>query len=151
MGWFAHPLLSENGGYPDVMVETINENSLKEKRSISRLPLMTNVTKRFIKGTADFLGLNYYTSRIVELADAPSGLQPSIEYDSRLKLSVDKAWPKSISNWLYSVPIGIRGILNWIRDNYNNSEVMITENGWSDSGDLKDTGRVNYLKVSARV
>lgn len=33
---------------------------------------------------------------------------------------------------------------SWIRDEYDNPEVMITENGWSDRGELVDRSRVRY-------
>lgn len=35
----------------------------------------------------------------------------------------------------------------WIRDNYGNPEVLITENGWSEHDwDVEDTQRRDYLK-----
>lgn len=37
---------------------------------------------------------------------------------------------------------------SWVRVEYNNPEVLITENGWSDEGELQDDGRINYLRVS---
>lgn len=36
---------------------------------------------------------------------------------------------------------------SWIKNNYNNIEVIITENGWSDEGQLDDYERIDYLKV----
>lgn len=146
LGWFAHPIFSETGGYPQVMIDQIKRNSINEKRSQSRLPKMSEKTKAFIKGSADFLGLNYYTSRLVKELNKPVGINPSWDRDCQIGLSIDKNWPKSKSYWLYSVPEGLGGILRWIRDNYNNTEVLITENGWSDGGELNDIGRANYLK-----
>jgi Beta-glucosidase/6-phospho-beta-glucosidase/beta-galactosidase len=46
------------------------------------------------------------------------------------------------------VPSGIRGQLNGIAKRYNNPPVLITENGFSDTGELNDTGRINYYTVS---
>jgi beta-glucosidase/6-phospho-beta-glucosidase/beta-galactosidase len=46
------------------------------------------------------------------------------------------------------VPWGLRKILNWINKQYNNVPVVITENGFSDSGNLNDTERTEYLVVS---
>lgn len=34
----------------------------------------------------------------------------------------------------------------WIKEEYNNPEVLITENGWSDAGEMKDVGRIEYLR-----
>lgn len=39
---------------------------------------------------------------------------------------------------------------SWIRTEYNNPEVLITENGWSDDGELNDVGRIDYLKGHLR-
>ncbi len=36
---------------------------------------------------------------------------------------------------------------SWIKNQYSNPEVFITENGWSDNGELQDTGRIEYLRV----
>ena len=35
-------------------------------------------------------------------------------------------------------------LLKWIKSTYNNPPVFITENGFSDNGDLDDQGRVSY-------
>ena len=49
------------------------------------------------------------------------------------------------SDWLYVVPWGMRKLLNWIKDNYGNPPVYITENGTSDAnGMLNDQHRVDY-------
>lgn len=63
LGWFAHPIFSKTGGYPQVMVDEINERSKMEGRMWSRLPEMSTDVKEFIRGSADFLGFNYYSSR----------------------------------------------------------------------------------------
>jgi hypothetical protein len=39
-------------------------------------------------------------------------------------------------------------LLNWIAKEYNNPPVVVTENGFSDHGDLKDRDRIDYLIVS---
>lgn len=35
---------------------------------------------------------------------------------------------------------------SWFKDQYDNPEIIITENGWSDDGELEDTGRIEYLR-----
>ncbi len=35
----------------------------------------------------------------------------------------------------------------WLKKEYNNPPVFITENGYSDSGEINDVRRVNYYKV----
>lgn len=34
----------------------------------------------------------------------------------------------------------------WIKDEYNNPAVIVTENGWSDDGEMNDDGRIEYLR-----
>lgn len=146
LGLFAHPIFSPNGGYPPIMIETIARNSLSEGFSKSRLPEMSSHLRSFIKGTADFFAFNYYTSRIIE-PDVNNTLQTiSWAKDAGFVASVNPEWIRGKSDWLYSVPDGLRDLLNWIKTEYNNPEIMITENGWSDNGELEDNGRINYLR-----
>jgi len=39
-------------------------------------------------------------------------------------------------------------LLNWIAKEYNNPPIIITENGFSDRGELNDRDRVDYIIVS---
>lgn len=44
------------------------------------------------------------------------------------------------------VPEGFRSLLVWLKNEYNNPEMMITENGYSDRGTLNDQDRILYYK-----
>lgn len=46
------------------------------------------------------------------------------------------------------VPWGLRKLLNWIKTEYDNPVLYITENGFADDGRLNDTGRIDYHRVS---
>ena len=49
--------------------------------------------------------------------------------------------------WIKIVPWGLRAVLNWIRVQYNNPVVYITENGIADDGEsLHDQQRMDYYK-----
>lgn len=148
LGKFSHPIFSKEGGYPQIMVDEINRKSRDvEGRPWSRLPIMTDDTRKFILGTADFLALNYYTSRLTLLRQEDPNMKPSWWADTNLDNPVDPSWKRAKSAWLYSVPEGLRDLLRWIRDHYENPTVMITENGWSDDGQIDDVERVEYLKL----
>ncbi|XP_054742309.1 myrosinase 1-like [Anastrepha obliqua] len=147
LGWLANPIFGKTGNYPQLILDDIRNNSMREGLSWSRLPAFDEFWSKIIKGSGDFLGLNYYTSRYAELADPADGEIPSWEYDSQLQYSVDEKWKQGNSDWLYCVPQGLEDILKWIRDHYDNVEVFVTENGWSDNGQLEDSERVDYLQA----
>ncbi|XP_069695522.1 myrosinase 1-like [Periplaneta americana] len=143
LGWFAHPIFSSQGDYPAVMKERVANNSFKEGRTRSRLPNFSRKDVEYIQGTFDFLGLNHYTTYLVSQGEA--GEDPSLLRDSGVFLSRDPAWPGSASAWLKVVPWGFRKLLVWIAKEFNNIPVFVTENGYSDHGELQDTNRINYL------
>ena len=54
---------------------------------------------------------------------------------------------RSGSDWLRVVPWGMRKLLKWIKDNYGDPEVFITENGMSDrNATLDDQHRIFYYR-----
>lgn len=96
------------------MIEQIAEYSMREKRSCSRLPVFSEKWIDIIRGSADFLALNYYTSFIVtEALENPEAKNPSHYRDKGLKRSVKPEWKRGKSSWLYSVPSGLRDILKY--------------------------------------
>lgn len=111
LGWFANPIFSKKGNYPKVMIAQIASNSFSEGRNQSRLPVLSKGWVRTIRGSADFLGLNYYTSRYVEPVKVPTGASPSYYGDTQLKFIIKPEWTRAKSWWLYSVPSGIRDLL----------------------------------------
>ena len=111
MGWFANPIFGQ-GNYPSVMVQQIANNSLYEGRSRSRLPEFSENWIAKIRGSADFLGLNYYTSRMVDVNGYEINVQnPSFQRDRMYQRKVNDEWRHGHSNWLYSVPNGLGDIL----------------------------------------
>lgn len=145
LGWFAHPIFSTTGNYPQVMIDNINRNSLNEGRSWSRLPEFTQEEINSLKGSANFLALNYYTSRLVR----PKQVYPeeyTWESDAGIDKLINDSWPKGKSDFLYSVPQGLHDSLVFIKNEYGNPKVLITENGYSDDGQLVDDDRITYIK-----
>lgn len=95
------------------MTAQIASNSIREGRDWSRLPALSEQWIATMRGSADFLGLNYYTSRYVEVLEEPSGPNPSHERDSKLKSTVNPEWKRAKSAWLYAVPSGLGDILRF--------------------------------------
>lgn len=60
----------------------------------------------------------------------------------------DRTWLDSGSAWLKISPFGFRRILNFIKEEYGNPPIIITENGVSEKGpvDLNDIQRSYYYE-----
>ncbi|XP_021694990.1 myrosinase 1-like [Aedes aegypti] len=146
LGWIAHPIFV--GDYPQVMKDRVTNLSAEQGFKESRLPSFSEEEIDRIKGTADFLGLNSYTSSLVKKngLDNPAGYKvPSHGHDSGIVRSVDPSWPSSEASWIKVVPEGLRRLLNWIRVEYDNPSVWITENGVATAVGTVDERRVDYL------
>lgn len=146
LGWFANPLFG-SGGYPEMMTDEIAARSKVEGRTFSRFPIMNDEEKKLIHNSADFFGINYYTTSLITInkAERDSTDEPSWFADSGVKESSDPSWSHAKTFWLYNVPSGFRGLMNWIKKEYKNPPLFITENGWSDEGEMEDNGRIEYF------
>ncbi|XP_070575581.1 lactase-like protein [Ptychodera flava] len=146
LGWYAHPIFL--GDYPEVMKTRIAELSEQQGLPESRLPEFTTAEKENIKDTSDFFGLNHYTSRLVNTETNDTLNPPGWDKDHGVNRFTGENWPRAESEWLYSVPWGIRRLLVWIKEEYGNPPVYVTENGFStaDIDDLNDQGRIDYYK-----
>lgn len=102
LGWFAHPIL--HGDYPPVMKEFIHRRSKEEGREKSRLPEFEQEWIQKILGTTDFLGINNYTSRLIEHVRSKVGEVGHV-FDHDAKHHTDPSWKRSSgTSWLYSYP-----------------------------------------------
>ncbi|KAF7988249.1 hypothetical protein HCN44_007781 [Aphidius gifuensis] len=142
-GWMANPIFSKDGDYPKVMKERIYENSILEGFSRSELPSFSLEEIATIRGSSDYFGLNYYTSRVC--ASMPKTNGTGWYQDSGVQVSVDRAWKKGLPSWAYIVPEGLGLVLRKIKDEYENPEVHILENGYADEGTVNDTQRIEFL------
>jgi beta-galactosidase len=123
-GWFTDPLVF--GDYPAIMRERVGD----------RLPKFTPEQRELMKGSADFLGLNHYTTHYASREPAtvnPVGAESGnggMDTDQCVHLSADSSWQKTSMGW-FVVPWGLRKMLNWIHDRYDGLPVYVTENGCS--------------------
>jgi beta-glucosidase/6-phospho-beta-glucosidase/beta-galactosidase len=147
LGWFANPIWSKSGGYPKIMTDEIAARSNIEGRPFSRFPKMTEEERKLIHKSSDFFGMNYYTTSLITINKAERNPtdEPSWFADSCVKESSDPTWNHAKTFWLYNVPTGFRGLMNWIKNEYQNPPLFITENGWSDEGEMEDYGRIEYF------
>ncbi|XP_051172505.1 myrosinase 1-like [Leptopilina boulardi] len=140
-GWFSHPIFSKKGDYPPIMKKLIKEISLRKGWSKSTLPVFDKKWINYIKGSSDFYGLNHYSSEVVE-RKINNGSYIWAEFNASFTL--DPKWKMANSLWLAVVPEGFRKILKKIKKEYGNIPIYITENGYSDDGELMDEKRVKF-------
>ncbi|XP_047540272.1 myrosinase 1-like [Vanessa atalanta] len=150
VGMFSHPIFSKEGGWPPVIEKIIAEKSKKEGLSKSRLPPFTQEEIDFVKGTYDFFALNYYTSRTVKKAKEGDRIGPwpfAGAPDLDVHLTVRPEWKHAATSWFYIYPEGLRRQLVWLKEQYGDIEILITENGYA-SYDISedDPDRVQYYK-----
>ncbi|CAH1131159.1 unnamed protein product [Ceutorhynchus assimilis] len=151
-GWFAHPI--NFGDYPDIMKQRIAYRSKLEGFNKSRLPSFTEKEKEILRGTADFMCVNIYTSSMVSAIPEPEiiPLSPTRDLDIGTNAYQPDDWEATITDWFKVVPWGARKLLNWIDVTYNHPEIIVTENGYHDNGtvihDLDTRGRYYKLYLS---
>jgi beta-glucosidase/6-phospho-beta-glucosidase/beta-galactosidase len=124
-----------------------------KERVGDRLPVFTEAEKKDLKGSVDFLGINTYSSSLVEGRDGGGG--GGYFDDLATKNSADPTWTKGASSWLWIAPAGMRKLLRWIKNEYGSPVVYVTENGVDVAGEgeeqdlekaLNDEVRVQYLQ-----
>ncbi|NXO71925.1 LPH hydrolase, partial [Phainopepla nitens] len=148
LGWFAHPIF-KNGDYNEVMKIRIRERSLAQGLSKSRLPEFTESEKQRIKGTYDYFGLNHYTTHLTLGTEVPGTGPEQCPPPQGRGHRDDRSWLGSGSLWLKVTPFGFRKILRWIKEEYNNPPIYVTENGVSERGafEFNDTWRMHYYRT----
>ncbi|XP_075499954.1 beta-glucosidase 13-like [Primulina tabacum] len=147
-GWFVNPLVY--GEYPMIMREILG----------NRLPEFTNDQTTLLKGSFDFLGLNYYTGNYAAHVPSSNGVNVSSSTDNMARLSTDIDGvpigdPTGVSSF-YVYPKGLRDLLIYTKEIYNNPTIYITENGMGDlnSGNFKvdteDSQRTDFYNRHLR-
>ncbi|XP_020261598.1 beta-glucosidase 22-like [Asparagus officinalis] len=136
MGWVINPLVF--GDYPEIMREKAGQ----------RLPSFTKGGSEEVKGSFDFIGLNYYTSAYVkDSSNSPSGLH-DFTADMSLVIIVSKNGTigQILPTGINIYPPGLRNLLRYLKQEYGNPPIYIYENGYEGVKHiLNDTDRIDYL------
>lgn len=92
----------------------MDENSKQANLNKSRLPKFTVEEVEMLKGSADFFGLNYYTSAFAEEGVNFWEPNPSFARDRNIIETHNSSWPVAKSTWLRSVPEGLTDLLMYV-------------------------------------
>ncbi|XVF11560.1 hypothetical protein REPUB_Repub08aG0038200 [Reevesia pubescens] len=149
LGWFMEPLV--RGHYPRSMRKIVK----------NRLPVFTAKEKKLVKGSFDFIGINYYTSRYAKHIAINTNAPPvSYLVDQYVNSTVDKygvlIGPNAGgSAFIYVYPKGLYKLLKFMQKHYNqNLKIYITENGFTEKKNdsipipqaLNDQNRIEFVQ-----
>jgi len=135
LGWYLDPIFF--GDYPASMRTSLG----------SDLPTFTKEEAALIKGSQDFVGINHYSSMYATFNESNGDIIKTAYKDG---VAIGDPTP---SDWLFVAPSGMRKLLGWVRERYNNPIVYITENGRDEANtdesapladQLKDPERIQY-------
>jgi beta-glucosidase len=131
--WFLDPLFGK--GYPEEMVQWYGD----------KMPQIEADDFETIAAPADFLGINYYTRRLVAYDAHDNHIKAKQTYRPHIQRAEFEEWE------IY--PEGLYHILIRIKEEYGNIPVYISENGTtcvdekiSDDGCVHDPVRVDFFR-----
>ncbi|XP_027191935.1 beta-glucosidase 11-like [Cicer arietinum] len=134
-GWFLRPLIF--GEYPEIMRKNVG----------SRLPFFTSKESNLVKGSIDFLGINFYNSFYAK--NNPGSLKKkNRDYKSDMAVEL-KPYNENgtFTDEFPIIPWILQGTLLSLKNDYNNIPIYIQENGQQtrSNSSLDDWPRVRYL------
>ncbi|CAH2097443.1 unnamed protein product [Euphydryas editha] len=148
-GRYTHPILSKNGGWPPAYEKAMLKYSLEQGETESRLPHFTKEEQEYVKGTADFYGFNYYTTNMIR--PAKPGEHPGqwfVSGTTELNAVLEQP-PNAYYGALKGLPVypeGLRKQMVWLKEQYGDIDMMITECGYSSIGyQLDDYERSDFF------
>ena len=136
-GWFMEPFTS--GQYPKSMRDRVG----------NRLPTFTEEQSKQVKGSLDFVAINYYFPYIASPGAVKPTDEPSFFKDMNVTCDFDPSWPLSETQWGIYGP-GLKDLLIYTDQKYNKIATYVTENGlaWKENTvdeAVNDVMRQSYL------
>ncbi|KAM7505243.1 hypothetical protein LguiB_004147 [Lonicera macranthoides] len=119
------------------------------------LPTFTDEQKAMIKGSYDFIGVNYYTSRYAY----PIPFSPYQCFSDIVDAEGNPPGVPTNTDDMFVCPDGLKEVLLYIKREYQNPKIYITENGIADSlkqkepkdpknpRPLKDVERIEFISA----
>ncbi|KAK4388698.1 Raucaffricine-O-beta-D-glucosidase [Sesamum angolense] len=139
LGWFLEPVLT--GQYPKRMRDSVPSENLAP---------ISDREAEMLKGSINFLGINYYTGIYAINNPNPGGdVQEGYPRDQHVKFSYTDPLGKLIgpeagSEWLHVYPEGLYKVLiEYVKAQYKDKvpDIYITENGVDEKNDFRLTAK----------
>ncbi|CAG7871212.1 unnamed protein product [Brassica rapa] len=139
--YFMEPLVT--GKYPVDMVNNVKGG---------RLPTFTAKQSKMLKGSYDFIGINYYSSSYTKNIPCSTENVTLLSDPCASVTGVREGvpiGPKAASDWLLIYPKGIRDLVLYAKYKFKDPVMYITENGRDEARVtgkilLKDSDRIDY-------
>lgn len=137
-GWFIHPITY--GEYPKSMRTLVGK----------RLPKFNAEQAELLKGSYDFIGLNYYIANYASnvLFANPVNLSystDSLALQTTVKNGKAIGKPTGVKDF-YIYPKGLKDLLVYTKEKYNNPTIYITENGYGDNNNVSKEVGINDVE-----
>ncbi|XP_057866538.2 coniferin beta-glucosidase isoform X2 [Cryptomeria japonica] len=145
--WYLDPIVL--GEYPTIMHKFLG----------TRLPTITEDLRHKLRGSFDFIGLNYYSALYATSASYLENSPPRNIYRDSLTTLTEERDGIPIGNQMYPpsmicVPYGIEKMVNYVKTRYSNPLLFLSENGFGNKGNdnlpllqkLNDTFRVECIQ-----
>ncbi|KAJ6706861.1 BETA-GLUCOSIDASE 45 [Salix viminalis] len=147
LNWFLDPIIF--GNYPAEMSKILGSN----------LPRFSRNDKEKLKNGLDFIGINHYTSEYVQdcifsVCEPGTGASwtEGLARRSQENDGVPIGKPTDV-DWLHIYPQGMEKMVTYIKKRYNNTPMIITENGCGQLNNpnltivCHDIERVEYMSA----
>nr|XP_025633766.1 beta-glucosidase 11 isoform X1 [Arachis hypogaea] len=136
LGWFLSPFIF--GDYPETMKKNVG----------SRLPIFTESESNLVKGSIDFVGINFYYSYFVK--DNPRSLYiKDRDYTADMAVELTAYTSEETSkDEAQIIPWTLEGLLDSLKNIYGDFPIYIHENGLQThrNSSLEDWPRIKYLQ-----
>lgn len=99
---YANPIFSKGGDFPAEVKKNVAMKSAEQGFPTSRLPELSGLEVAMVRGSADFLGVNTFTTRMAYRDASLEGMYPVPSFldDAGTVLIKDPNWTKSASGWV---------------------------------------------------
>uniref|UniRef100_A0A2S2NK41 Myrosinase 1 n=1 Tax=Schizaphis graminum TaxID=13262 RepID=A0A2S2NK41_SCHGA len=141
-GLIAHVL--STGKYPEEFLEAVARNNKREKMRLDRVKQFTEDEQELIKGSFDYIVLNYYSSvKVRPMTDEEFAAEPN-------RKKRDRGYFMDVhSTTQTEVFEGFLNCLKWINEKLNNPKIFIGENGFPEEDGIDESEKkIEYHTVS---